>query len=203
MFDSIKKILPSLEQQPSWEQYRQYRQVLKLWQKTVTSATANQARPTYLKKGILWVATSSSVWAQELSFQRYSLLKKLNSQLAFELKDIRFSCSLWHNATHQQHEQHDFSESLLSQRRSKPFEPVGDYPRHTAKGNSQKVSSSHFQEPQAAVRNWLKSIEARSQSLPLCPQCSVPTPEAELQRWQQCYLCYSKQKFAAYRPSVN
>lgn len=181
MFDSLKKILPALERQPGWEEYLKYRQVLKFWQKTVASATAQHARPIYFKKDILWVATSSSVWAQELSFQRYSLLKTLNSKLAFVIKDLRFSTALWQKTTN---EHNEVAKSSL-----KLFQP----------SDREIINNTPSQEPQVAVREWLKFIQARSEFLPLCPHCSVPTPEAELQRWQQCYHCYAKEKFAAYR----
>ncbi|MGV2390306.1 MAG UNVERIFIED_CONTAM: DUF721 domain-containing protein [Microcystis novacekii LVE1205-3] len=41
-------------------------------------------------RGVLSVATSSAALAQELSLQRYSLLKRLNSQLETPLSNIRF-----------------------------------------------------------------------------------------------------------------
>lgn len=67
------------------------------------------------------------------------------------------------------------------------------------------TSSIPSRNPQAAVREWLKQVEARSRDLPLCPQCSVPTPESELQLWHKCYHCIAQQKFELYRSikSIN
>ena len=95
-FNSVEQILAQLEQQPGWEKFKEYRQLLKCWNNSVDRTTAKHTRPLYITRQVLWVAASSAARAQELSFQRYTLLKRLNKQLPFVLKDIRFSSSQWH-----------------------------------------------------------------------------------------------------------
>ena len=95
-FNSVEQILTQLEQQPGWEKFKEYRQLLKCWHSTVNQTTAEHTRPLYVARQVLWVAASNASRAQELSFQRYTLLKRLNKQLPFTLKDIRFSSSQWH-----------------------------------------------------------------------------------------------------------
>ncbi|MFM8297551.1 MAG: DUF721 domain-containing protein, partial [Microcystis aeruginosa] len=92
---SLAKILAAITQQAGWEEYRHYEQVLQLWPKIINSRLLEQTRPFSLKRGVLSVATSSAALAQELSLQRYSLLKRLNSQLETPLGDIRFSAARW------------------------------------------------------------------------------------------------------------
>ncbi len=83
-FNSVEQILTQLEQQPGWEKFREYRQLLKYWDNTVNQQIGEHTRPLYITRQVLWVATSSAARAQELSFQRYSLLKRLNKQLTFK-----------------------------------------------------------------------------------------------------------------------
>ncbi|MFN6236622.1 DUF721 domain-containing protein, partial [Microcystis sp.] len=92
---SLDKILAVITQQAGWEEYRHYDQVLQLWPKIINPRLLEQTRPFSLSCGVLSVATSSAALAQELSLQRYSLLKRLNSQLETPLGDIRFSAARW------------------------------------------------------------------------------------------------------------
>ncbi|NJL51517.1 MAG: DUF721 domain-containing protein, partial [Hydrococcus sp. SU_1_0] len=105
-FDSVEQILTKLENQPGWEKFRIHRQLLKCWSRVVNQQTAQHTRPLYLNRQILYVATSSAARAQELAFQRYTLLKRLNQQqqlileIKDDIKDIRFSSSQWHQSTY-------------------------------------------------------------------------------------------------------
>lgn len=107
-FDSVEKILTQLESQPGWEKFRAHRQLLKCWSQIVNQQTAHHTRPLYINRQILYVATSSAARAQELAFQRYTLLNRLNQQrklileIKDEIKDIRFSSSGWHQSTYSQ-----------------------------------------------------------------------------------------------------
>ena len=94
-FDSLDGVLAALKQQ-SIPELQQYHRLLESWQAIVEPSVALQTRPLYVSRQILWVATSSSVWAQTLSLQRYALLKKLNAELSEPLVDIRFSTAQWH-----------------------------------------------------------------------------------------------------------
>jgi predicted nucleic acid-binding Zn ribbon protein len=51
-----------------------------------------QTEAVRMKNGILYVATTSSTWAQELSFLKKEIIKKFNQRAGEEaIRDIRFS----------------------------------------------------------------------------------------------------------------
>ena len=179
-FSSLEQTLAQITNQPGWEKYQQYRQVLECWQQIVSQTIAQHTRPLYIQRQVLWVATSSSVWAQELTLQRYTLLKKLNSQLAFSLKDIRFSSSQW------QQSRYLLAPNTQPQR---SYHPSG-ISINTNQNNVNNLPLAN--DPQAVVKQWLNGIQARSSNLSLCPQCHSPTPEGELKRWSLCCHCATK-----------
>jgi predicted nucleic acid-binding Zn ribbon protein len=171
-FDSIDRILKEIEQQPGWELQQQYRLLLQCWSSIVEPKVALHTRPLYVMRKVLWVATSSSVWAQNLSMQRYSLLKKLNAKLSEQLIDIRFSPAKWHSKKSSSTESHK-------------IEPVNEA-RVVFSPTEENTSKTTFQ-------RWSDLIKARSQNFPVCPQCQSPTPPEELQRWQVCAYCATQQ----------
>ena len=184
-FASLEEILAQIEQQPGWEKYQEYCQVLECWQKIVNKQIAEHTRPLYITRQIFWVATVSSVWAQELSLQRYSLLGKLNNQLPFLLKDIRFSPiqgqQVYNDSTSAQ--------TLNNQHRSHPSQ---------IKVNKSEISLNNLSspdDPREIVKHWLTALQKRSPNLFICPQCQSLTPEGELKRWNLCCHCVA-QKWA-------
>ncbi len=194
-FNSVEQILTQLEQQPGWEKFREYRQLLKCWNSTVNQTTAEHTRPLYIARQVLWVAASNASRAQELSFQRYTLLKRLNKQLPFNLKDIRFSSSQWHqtqqlnqpvifNASRQQKSQINSSASDITS-------PESD--RHTS------VSSTTAKD---AARRWLKTLKQSSSTLLSCPNCHSYTPKEEIERWNLCHHCIAAKWSKEYRPPI-
>ena len=193
--NSLKNILHQLSQQPEWEQYQQYCEVKKCWQKIINPKIAQNTKPKAISRQILWVATSSSVWAQELSLQRYSFLKKLNSQLSFALTDIRFSPAHWTelSSTTPSQTKNDITNEqkmLLS-------------PKNRL-NNAKKVENTpKIDDPKIALTRWLEKIktraESQTQSYSPCPQCSSFTPIAELERWQVCSHCIAKKWSLEYR----
>lgn len=65
--------------------------VILLWPQAVGERIAARTRPYLFREGILFVAANSSVWAQELSLVKNSLIKKMNECLGKEVvRDIRF-----------------------------------------------------------------------------------------------------------------
>ena len=202
-FSSIEQVLAQIQQQPGWEQYLQYYQVVQCWQKTVNKTTSQYTRLLYIKKEVLWVATSSSARAQELTFQRYSLLKKLNSQLPFSLKDIRFSTSQWNDKIKPNQQQYD--SGIVN--KNKKYETnlnsqvnIKRSPVEKAKNvNSKSLISQAKEDPQAVIQRWIELAKVRSNSLESCPQCASPTPEVELKRWNLCHHCIAKKWFIEYR----
>lgn len=77
-----------------YEKARKY-QVFALWPKIVGSIS-QQAVPRRFDGDILLVATSSSLWSQELTYMSRTLKNKINKQLGGEyVREIRFSEHLW------------------------------------------------------------------------------------------------------------
>ncbi|MBF2021777.1 MAG: DUF721 domain-containing protein [Hydrococcus sp. C42_A2020_068] len=181
-FDSLDRILEALEKQADWEIQQQYRHLLQCWETVVDPKVVRQTRPLYIARNVLWVATSSSVWAQNLSFQRYSLLKKLNALLSEPLTDIRFSTAQWHNSKRLT----DSAPKSISQEKHPSAIEMISQPPLTELPKAGKT-------PEAAFQSWAAVIGARSQNLPLCPRCQSPTPPGELERWSVCAHCIAKQ----------
>ena len=70
-------------------------QVFSLWAKIVGDV-AKYAKPRRLQGDVLFVATASSVWSQELYYMRDSILAKVNQALGGEfIKELRFSEHMW------------------------------------------------------------------------------------------------------------
>jgi len=178
-FQNINLILKKVIDQPSWELQKQYFHILKLWPNIVSGKIAKNSRPHHLTPEVLWIAVSSSVWSQELSLQRYSLLKKLNPHLDITLTDLRFSVAFWYQN----------SSTMAENQQNSPL---------TSHPSVIKVDRAIFQEipqgktPLEALETWQQSLTIRSQNLPLCPHCQQATPQGELDRWQKCYLCFIK-----------
>jgi predicted nucleic acid-binding Zn ribbon protein len=202
-FNSIEKILNQLEQQPGWEKFREYRQLLKCWQNTVSSSTAQHTRLLYIERQILWVATSSAARAQELSFQRYSLLKKLNQQLPFALKDIRFSSSNWHQAIEPDYTQQTLFK-ISNQQKSKINLSNSQVGVKKFENNPEKLPqvTSPSIKAKAAAQRLLQTIQQNSTAFIACPNCDSPTPIEEIERWSLCYHCVAQKWSQEYRPAT-
>ena len=189
-FNSVEQILTQLEKQPGWEKFRDYRQLLKCWHNTVNQNTAKHTRPLHITRQVLWVATSSAARAQELSFQRYTLLKRLNKQLSFTLKDIRFSSSGWHQTTYEQSTPQIIFHASEKQSASNAIEPIEDTPEQSSPATKAKI----------AAQRWLEKVDRNSSSWLSCPQCNSPTSKKEIERWNSCYLCVAQKWSQEYRP---
>lgn len=175
-FDSLDKILNAITEQPDWEPYRQFCHLLRCWRQVVAPPIAENTRPLSISRNILWVATSSSVWAQTLSLQRHQILTKLNAALPEPLKDIRFSPAQWHDSR--------FQAEMEAESPSQIEIPAEVFSiSESPPGNT----------PESAFQHWARAVQARTQSWPLCPQCQCPTPSGELDRWNVCSFCAAKQ----------
>ena len=182
-FQSLNRIFKAITKQPNWEKQRQYHHLVQCWHKVVNDKVAQHTRPLYLQRQVLWVATSSSVWAQNLALQRYLLLKKLNQLLDQPIIDIRFSPARWY----QKHLSNSERTSILSQHPS------------ALNWESNQLSSTSSEKPttpQEAFQLWAEVLKKRSLHLPPCPICQCSTPEGELKRWQMCAYCAAK-KFSS------
>jgi len=172
-FNSLDQILAAIKKHPAWTAQEQYFHLTCCWEEVVGKTVSLHTRPLNISRQVLWVATSSSVWAQELSLQRYSLLKKLNSVLNLNepLIDIRFSPAKWHT-------------------KSVNFQSISlqEHPSFLV-SNVNLQTKSLGNTPQSAYSGWAQIIQERSQHLPLCPNCNSPTPNGELERWSVCAYC--------------
>lgn len=172
---SLDKILAAITQQPGWQEYRHYYQVLQLWPEIINPRLESQTRPFSLSRGVLSVATSSAALAQELSLQRYGLLKRLNSQLEIKITDIRFSSARW-----QQDSQLIPPEAIAPN-------SLREHPSYVAPEKLQENP-----EQSASLESWSQKIRQRTRSWPICPRCQSPTPPGELDRWQCCAFCFAQ-----------
>ena len=183
MFKSLEHILGSLKEESGWQD-QPFHRLLNYWPEAVGTVVAAHTRPTSIQREVLWVATSSAVWAQELSFGRQRILAKLNAYLPSPLLDIRFSTAQWQRTQNSRSSADE--QTTVDAWRSHPSLVL----------NAPQVLSSekpHYQNPDEAFKNWAKVMQRRSRNLPLCPQCQCPTPEGELRRWGICSICVAKQ----------
>jgi predicted nucleic acid-binding Zn ribbon protein len=175
---SINDILAVLQQQAQWQE-QPFQRVLQCWAEIV-GAAASHTQPLMIQRDVLWVATSSAAWAQNLTFKRQAILLKLNELLPKPLIDIRFSTASWQRPSEKQQQQ----PTGLPEEHPSYLGSVSNIPRDHA-----PVATN----AQTAFAYWAEKMQERSHDLPLCPQCQSPTPPGELQRWQVCAICASKQ----------
>lgn len=196
--NSLNRILKRIVKQPEWDQYRAYLQVNQCWQQVVNKKAGENTRPLGIERGVLQVATSSAVWAQEMTLQRYSLIKKLNKRLEFNLKDIRFSPARW---------QKDQRRSLNQQNQSEfPLQEINLQKIIAEKQQAQEELAQERKELptpdlQATMSSWLNTVKKSAQDLSACPNCQTLTPPDELARWQMCRYCIAQKWHSEYRPT--
>jgi predicted nucleic acid-binding Zn ribbon protein len=200
-FNSVEQILAQLERQPGWSKFRDYRQLLKCWHNTVSKNTAQHTRPLYITRQVLRVATNSASRAQELSLSRYTLLKRLNQQLPFTLKDIRFSSLEWHQ-TNYQPETRKILFNLSQQQSSKPKNNLIDSNILPQRLENISGKLSPQEKAKTAAKRCLDNIQQNQNSTSSlsCPNCGVLTPIGEIERWNLCYLCIAQKWSKEYRP---
>jgi predicted nucleic acid-binding Zn ribbon protein len=175
-FNALNGILARVESRVEWDRYHQYCRLIQIWQQAIDPKAIPHTRPLYINRDILWVATTSTTWAQSLSLSRQTLLSQLNCYLDPPLVGIRFSSARWSQ------------QSLSSKIASPQNHPsrVERVPRPTLNPDFPATLPNAFQ-------SWLNRIEARSRHLVTCPLCQSPTPQGELQRWSCCAYCMRQQ----------
>lgn len=222
MFKSLHHILDVIENQPGWETQQQFRLILAQWSGVVGATVAAHTRPTGIDRSVLWVATSSPIWAQELTFKRHLILSKLSEKLkdllgnsmdpkstqsnqSINIKNIRFSSGQWQPrfddaspvmANHPSYLPPKINQSLA------PSLPVSNTDTSSKSNKSNKFDrsdrSDRLDKSPHAVKSivnaqaWWQQVQDRSSHLPLCGQCQCPTPPGEIDRWGCCALCATK-----------
>ena len=194
-FNSLDRILKQVVNQPEWDQYRAYLEINKCWRQVVNKKASENTRPLGLERGVLQVATSSAVWAQEMTLQRYSLVKKLNKRLDFTLKDIRFSPARW---------QQNNQRSLSSEEPSEfPLQEINLQKLIAERQQVQEEQELAPPDLQSTMSTWLDTVKKSSQELSPCPQCQTLTPPDELARWQVCRYCIAQKWHNEYKPTLR
>lgn len=180
-FESLNHILSGWQEQPEFQEFQEFQRLLVCWREVVKPALHSHTRPVSVSRGILSVATSSSALVQDLMFQRSQILKALNACLSNPLTDIRFSTAQWqpHSTTAKKSEER--KESVLISEHPSFVTPPLSLPAQS------QIADSN--DPAIVFQAWAEKVKARSQHLPLCPQCQSPTPTGELQRWGICAIC--------------
>jgi predicted nucleic acid-binding Zn ribbon protein len=182
-FSSLNQILGYLKILERSPQQLQFQRLLECWEQ-VLGVMAAQTQLLYIERRVLYVATSSAALSQELSFRVPQILHKLNELLPTPLENIRFSNAQWH--------------SQPARGQSRQTEKVDDWHQHPSMISEYEKPplanpTQKNQNPQTTFQSWAAAIKARSQYLPLCPQCQCPTPPGEIQRWSVCAICATKQ----------
>ncbi|HIK54826.1 MAG TPA: DUF721 domain-containing protein [Synechococcales cyanobacterium M55_K2018_004] len=183
-FDSLHQLLGTLHQQREWRSHQEFQQLLRCWSAIVGQVVAQQTRPVAIRRGVLQVATANSVWAQNLMFERRRILEKLHTQVNFSeaVTDIHFSTAYWKHGAATPPPEADSLRDWHNHPSRVPYAGEGRSPRTPPPSDAQ-----------TAFKQWSATVKARSQHLPLCPQCRCPTPPGELERWSACSLCAAKQ----------
>ena len=184
MLKSLNHILGAVVNQPQWQEYQQFQHLLEYWPEVVGVAMAQQTRPYAIFRDVLYVATSGSVWAQELNFKRRFILKKLNTHFSAPLIDIRCSTAGWQNRSATETLESEVSSTTGQEHPSYVTQPPSVTP---------PKRTVNLKDSQSVFQRWSVAMQTRSLSFPLCPQCQCPTPPGELQRWTVCGLCAAKQ----------
>lgn len=87
----IRTLLSSLIAAKGWEGRVELNQVFLFWNELVGPDIAKYAQPHLIRKDILWLRVSDSVWMQQLQFLKIMLLEKLNQRLKkARFVDLRF-----------------------------------------------------------------------------------------------------------------
>jgi predicted nucleic acid-binding Zn ribbon protein len=176
-FKSINQVLGNIQRSEIWQE-QVFPRLLKCWVEVVGTPVADQTRPLSIQRDVVWVATSSSAWSQNLTFARKNILKKLNNHLSTSLVDIRFSTAEWKNS---------------SRTGTQPTVSASEHPSYVADDLApEKLVIPNLDNALGTFENWAKMMQMRSYYLPLCPQCQCPTPPGELERWNVCSLCVTK-----------
>ena len=174
---SINQVLGNIQRSALWQE-QLFPRVLNCWVEIVGAGVAAQTRPLSIQRDVVWVATSSAAWAQNLTFERKTILMKLNHKLSTSLIDIRFSTAEWKS---------------LPTTETQITISASEHPSYVADDLvPEKLVTSSLDNALGAFENWARMMQERSHYLPLCPQCQCPTPAGELERWNVCSLCCSK-----------
>ena len=171
-FNSLEQLLNSILSQPQWQKQKRFYELKKYWYEIINHKIAQHTRPVSLKNEVFYIATSNSVWAQELSLQRHNLLRKLNHRLPKPIKNLHFASVQWHS-----NQQISTSEDNI----------IKNHPSSITLPSS---TIDQVDTPQEALQQWFQEIKNRSSDWQPCPRCQTLSPTGELKRWNLCAICF-------------
>ncbi len=166
----LEQILAQLKQGQTWQRPRYFRDIVGCWRTLVGPQIHQNAQPHKLQDGLLWVATSSHVWAQQLLFQREVIKEKLLAQIpGLELREIRFTTKNW-------------GEQTAPTPNSRQSSALSDRP----------FSFAPTEDPAERLDQIRQVAQWRLAQWSPCPRCQLPAHQASLDRWQYCSDCRRK-----------
>jgi predicted nucleic acid-binding Zn ribbon protein len=180
-FNPLDNVLQSLTRQPGWESYRRYCQAIEGWKRVVSPRLLDRTRPVSLRDDVLSVATRSAALAQELSLQRYSLVRKMNPFLDEPIEDIHFSSARW------------FDLPPVPPDDAIEPAPIDEHPSYSAGENGSEKKAKNVHLSKEGFERLREKIDRRSRNWPLCPRCQSPSPNGEIDRWGHCAFCFARE----------
>ncbi len=178
--DILAKSLSDMGLYPKARRYK----VFSMWPKIVGDI-ARYAVPRRLSGDVLFVATASSVWSQELYFMRDSILAKVNQALGGqEVREIRFSEHMWAKG------------DAAGRAGEEPLIPQSDTPESvTALASAGNIPDTVLSE---AYKRAVRALSRRKQYLlakgyVLCRTCGCVYPRSK----SECPSCRLKREFTA------
>lgn len=190
-FTSIERVLRGLQATHVWQEIQQWQVLLDIWPQVVGKKAAAKTRPLYLQRGILTVAVPNASWAQNLTFQRKRMVAKLQKKVHLTIRDIHFSSRDWYD-DRQAWRTADSAASIFQAHPS--WVRQENHNSHTEQPTSAPYQRNKQPDAVSAFQNWSQTVQHRTQSWSVCPQCGCPVPTGELQRWSVCSIC-ACQKF--------
>lgn len=179
-FESIDRILSGFADRVRTPEQRQLQAVLTRWPEVVGKSAIAHTRPVSIHRNILYVATSSAAWTQDLTFRRTAIVRKLNRCLPDPLHDIKFSTARWPGQSPE-------TAAVAS--------PDGPHPSSVSSRLPADLNDSPRPKTAiAAFELWAETLRARSRNWPSCPRCHCPTPPGELERWSMCRICMARER---------
>ncbi len=98
--ESIDQIIHIITQEPVWDSYRAWKEILAAWPLVINAILVPQREvadiyPRLRVEDTLYVATINASLADHCNWQRRQILNSLNNHITTPLTEIRFSSSRW------------------------------------------------------------------------------------------------------------
>jgi len=183
-FASLGHIIEkSLDDLGLFQKARKY-QVYVLWPRLV-GELSKHAFPRRIDGDTLYVATSSSVWSQELTFMAPEILSKVNNALGGQyFREIRFSEHLWRAAAR---EGSRFAESAGPKRSG---------PRGQNRDRQEKDLDRVLVSLKATMRRRVAELKAKGYKT--CEKCGYLFPPGK----NECPMCEARRELYQYNSAV-